>query len=219
MGLTQLASETATYLTRELELDTGKADNLRFGLEIIFGALIKGAILFSLACFFGIFPEVAFAMVSGSLFRLLSGGAHCSGYWRCLSLGLLIYLGAGELGLYLQHYISIGFLIYSLMDGYLLFCVCVLAWAPGEVPFKKTTKISERFLFKFLSITYLSFWLGVSLLIMHNYYPSLVLAGFIAVLAQTITFTPPGYKAIHKIDSFLAGLFKGKEVPHYDADS
>lgn len=40
MNLNQLAGGTANYLSQELALDTGKIDNLRFGLEIIFGALI-----------------------------------------------------------------------------------------------------------------------------------------------------------------------------------
>lgn len=213
MNLNQLAQETAVYLGREVLLDSGKTDTLRFGLEIIFGTLIKSVILFSLACLLDILPEVAFATVSWSSYRLFSGGAHCSGYWRCLSLGLMIFLGAGELGLYLGRYLSTDFLSYSLLAGYLLSFLCVIAWVPGEVPFKKITKISERILFKTLSIVYLSLWFGASILTATYYARSLALAGLIAVFIQTISFSPPGYSAINKIDDFLARLFKRKEVP------
>lgn len=211
LNLTRMAEEAAIYLTRELELDNGKTDTLRYGLEIIFGTLIKSVILFSLAFLLRILPEVAFATVSGIFYRLLSGGTHCSGYWRCLVLGLLIYLGAGELGVYLGHLLPTGFLRYSLLAGYLLSLLCVMVWAPGEVPFKKITKTSERVLFKILSVLCLSVWLAVSVLVAAYDAPSIALAGLIAVLFQTFSFSPPGYKTIHNIDNFLAGLFGGRK--------
>lgn len=218
MNLNQLAGGTANYLSKELALDTNKIDTLRFGLEIIFAALIKGIILISLAHLLGILPEVAFAMVFGAIYRLLSGGAHCNGYWRCLTLGVLMYLGAGELGLYLKLYLSTDFLVYSLLAGYLLSFLCVMAWVPGEVPYKKITNISERIMFKILSLVYLSLWLGVSIIVVHYVNPSLALAGLIAVITQTISFSPPGYKIIHQLDNLLAGLFKERRCPANGTD-
>lgn len=213
MNLSQMAGGTANYLSKELALDTCKIDTLRFGLEIILAALIKGIILISLAHFLGILPEVMFAMACGAVYRLLSGGAHCNGYWRCLTLGVLMYLGAGELGLYLGRYLSTDFLVYSLLAGYLLSTLCVIAWVPGEVPYKKITNISERNLFKILSLAYLSLWLGVSIMIVHYANPSLALAGLFAIINQTISFSPPGYKTIHQLDRLLAGLFKERRCP------
>ncbi|SFG22140.1 accessory gene regulator B [Desulfotomaculum arcticum] len=213
MNINQLATGIANYLSRELALDTTKIDTIRFGLEIIFAALIKGIILISLAHFLGILPEVVFAMVCGAIYRLLSGGAHCDGYWRCLTLGVLTYLGAGELGIYLGPYLSTDLLVYALLTGYLLFFVCVLIWVPGEVPYKKFTSISERSMFKILSLIYLSLWLGVSIIVMHYVNPSLALAGLVAVIIQTISYSPPGYKIIFLLDNLLAGLFKERRCP------
>ena len=218
MNLNQLAGGTANYLSKELALDISKIDTLRFGLEIIFAALIKGITLISLAHFLGILPEVTFAMACGAIYRLLSGGAHCSGYWRCLTLGVLMYLGAGELGIYLGSYLSTDLLVYSLLAGYLLSSLCVLAWVPGEVPFKNITNISERIMFKILSLVYLSLWLGASIIIVRYANSSLALAGLIAVINQTISFSPPGYKMIHQLDNLLAGLFKERRCPANAAD-
>ncbi len=218
MNLSQMAGGTANYLSKELALDTGKIDTLRFGLEIIFAALIKGIILISLAHFLGILPEVAFAMACGAVYRLLSGGAHCNGYWRCLTLGVLMYLGAGELGLHLGRYLSADLLVYSLLAGYLLSSLCVMAWVPGEVPFKKITNISERIMFKILSMAYLSLWLGASIIIVHYANSSLAIAGLIAVINQTISFSPSGYKTIHQLDRLLEGLFKERRCPANAAD-
>jgi accessory gene regulator B len=216
MNLNHLAGEAANYLSKELALDAGKIDTVRFGLEIIFGTFIKGFILISLAHFLGILPEVTFAMVAGALYRLLSGGAHCSGYWRCLTLGLLIYLGAGELGIFLKRYLSTDFLVYSLLSGYLLSSLCVIAWVPGEVPFKNITDISKRIMFKILSLIFLSVWLGASIIVVHRFNPSLALAGLIAVIIQTVSFSPPGYKAVHQLDSLLAGFINERRCSAND---
>lgn len=212
MDLNRLAQKTAIYLARELALDPGKTDTLRYGLEIIYGAIIKGTALFSLAHLLGILPEVAFAAVSRFSYRLLSGGAHCSSYWRCLTLGLLIFLGAGELGSHLGRCLPDGFLRHSLAAVYILSFLCVIAWAPGEVPFKKITKTSERVLFKTLSVVYLSLWLATSLSVAGYYAPSLAYAGLIAVLVQSLSFSPPGYKTYHKFDGLWGRIIKLKEV-------
>lgn len=218
MNLNQLAGGTANYLSKELTLDTNKIDTLRFGLEIIYAAFIKGIILISLAHLLGILPEVAFAMVCGAIYRLLSGGAHCNGYWRCLTLGVLTYLGAGELGIYLGRYLSIDLLIYSLLAGYLLSALCVMVWVPGEVPYKTITNISERNMFKILSLVYLSAWLGASIIVVHYANSSLALAGLIAVITQTISYSPPGYRMIHQLDNLLVGLFKERRYLANETD-
>ncbi|MDD3654494.1 MAG: accessory gene regulator B family protein [Desulfotomaculaceae bacterium] len=212
MNINQMAKRAAVYLTRELMLDHNITDTLRFGLEIIFCILIKGIILFSIAYFLGILPEVTFAVIFGSLYRLFSGGAHCSGYCRCLSLGLLVFLGTGALGLYLERYLSTNFMVYLLLAGYLLSLACIVIWAPGEVPFKKITKVSDRIIFKVLSFASLNLWVLASQYFIAHYNFSLVLAGLIAVLIQTYSFTPPGYRVVHKFDNLLAGRLPKKEV-------
>lgn len=213
MNLSQIAEGTANYLSKELALETKKIDTLRFGLEIIFAALIKGIILISLAYFLGILSEVLFAMACGAIYRLLSGGAHCEGYWRCLTLGVICYLGAGLLGLYLGRYVPADFLVYSLLAGFLISSLCVIAWVPGEVPYKKITDTSKRIMFKTLSVIYLGVWFAISVLMVHKANPTLVIAGLMAVITQTMSFSPPGYKTIYHVDRLLAGLFKERRCP------
>ncbi|ADY55202.1 Accessory gene regulator B [Syntrophobotulus glycolicus DSM 8271] len=217
MNLSQMAGGAANYLSKELALDTGKIDTLRFGLEMILATLIKGGILITLAYFLGILPEVMFAMACGAIYRLFSGGAHCSGYWRCLTLGLISYLTAGETGLYLGSRLSADFLSYSLLAGYFLSVLCVIAWVPGEVPFKKITSASERILFKILSLAYLCLWLGISVIMVHFGHASFAAAGLFAVMIQTISFSPPGYKVIHKADDFLIRLSRERRCSAHAA--
>lgn len=218
LNINQLAGGAAAYLTRELTLEPGKTDTLRFGLEIIFCITIKAIILFSLAYALGILPEVTVALFLSSFYRLFSGGAHCSSYLNCLSLGLLIYLTAGELGLRLVPYLSSDSLIYLLFAGGLLSGLCVILWAPGEVPFKKITKPADRILFKILSFASLGLWAGAGLYFIHSYMFSLAIAGLFAIMVQTFSFSPWGYTAIHQADNLLTKLFREKEVLSNDAD-
>ncbi|OPX90541.1 MAG: putative accessory gene regulator protein [Pelotomaculum sp. PtaB.Bin104] len=210
MTMAEMAEKAAVHLTGELALDAGKTDFLRYGLEIIFCTLIKAVSLFSLAYLLGIIPEVAFALFFWSIYRMASGGAHCSGYWRCLSLGLIIFVAAGKLGLYLEPYISMEVMGFLLPAGFLLAAVCVLIWAPGEGPYSTVTGTARRRFYQLVSLVCLGLWLAASWQIMVHYSASIVIAGFIAVLIQTFSFTPPGFQAIERLDSLMEGLFKRK---------
>ncbi|MDD4169790.1 MAG: accessory gene regulator B family protein [Desulfotomaculaceae bacterium] len=218
MRVDQMAQKAAVHLTRELELDPRKTDTLRYGLEIMLCTLIKAVSLFSLAYLLGIIPEVAFALFFWFLYRPYSSGAHCEGYWSCLFFGLLVFLGCGELGLYLEGRVSQEVMGYLLPAGFLLSTACALIWAPGPVPYQQEQEISSRVKNKVISIVILCFWLAVSLLAAANYSLSIAISGLIAVQIQTFSFTPPGYRTIHKLDQLFVSLFKRKEVSTNAAD-
>ena len=95
IDLNKLAGVIAIHMTQDVDMEQDRIDQLRYGLEIILGTLIKGTILFSLAYLLNILPHVALALAAAGLFRLLSGGAHCTSYWRCLVLGVSVYLLIG----------------------------------------------------------------------------------------------------------------------------
>ena len=52
--------------------------------EIILGSIFKVSLLFLIAVFLGIISEVAVLLLVTGLLRTLSGGVHCSAYYRCL---------------------------------------------------------------------------------------------------------------------------------------
>lgn len=177
-------------------------DSLRFGLEIIIGGLIKGTLLFALAWVLNILTEVAVALVVGSAFRLLAGGAHCTGYMRCLVLGLTVYLVAGSAAATLAPLLTPYLTLYLLLLGFLLCSFVVIRWAPGQVPGKTLTSSIQR-QFKLLSLLYLILWLGATLYLTRHGLSSLVLAGLLALLAQGLSVVPIGYWLIARYDSLL----------------
>ncbi|SFR09737.1 accessory gene regulator B [Desulfoscipio geothermicus DSM 3669] len=199
-------------MTQASGLEKDKTDQLRYGLEIILGTLIKGALLFSLAYLFNVLPQVALALAAGGLFRLLSGGAHCTGYWRCLVLGVTVYLFIGLAAVNMANLITLQW--YKAMAGILILVAtaCTVKWAPGEVPYRAMAR-REINTFKALSLLYLFLWAGLILFFVDKANYSLYLAALLALAMQTISFTPWGYGLVARADGLMAKLAgKGGET-------
>lgn len=213
MSLYSLSSKLASYIAEETEMDQHQIDNVRYGLEIILGALIKGATLLTLAYFLGILPHVIIAITCGSLLRLVSGGAHCTSYLRCLSCGLVIYLSIGKIAFHLENNLNPHQLVIILPPCFLVMTLCAFLWAPAEVPYRKI-KHNESIFFKILTIVFLIVWLNFAFYYANQIKVSYSMAGLLALLAQTFSYTPIGYLVFGKIDTHLSNITtrKGGEL-------
>ena len=203
MTLRQTATDLSFYLARQVDLPEKQVDSLRFGLEIIIGSLIKGILLFALAWALDIVIPVVVALLAGSGFRLLAGGAHSTAYVRCLVLSLAIYLLTGWTATTYAFLISPDQLVNLLFIGFLICFLAVRWWAPGPVPGKELN--SSRYnLFKMLSLIYLFPWLGAMFYLAGQGHSSLALAGLLALLAQVFGLSPMGYRLIERYDLLLS---------------
>ncbi|NLI14489.1 accessory gene regulator ArgB-like protein [Pelotomaculum propionicicum] len=211
MSLYSTSSKIATYIIKEAELGSGRTDSVRYGLEIILGAIIKGVVLLASAYFLGILPQVIIALTCGSLLRLVSGGAHCTSYLRCLSCGLVIYLCTGEIAKYLEKLLSLDLLPAVLLPCYLIMALCTCLWAPAEVPYR-TINYEERIPFRTLTMVLLTVLLTAAFLSIGHIRLSFIMAGILALLAQTLSFTPLGYKIIGKIDKLLFYITERRHI-------
>lgn len=205
MKMYDMASRAAIYLVSEADMDQTKTDRVRFGLELLFGEIIKWAILLALAALLGFLPETLIAMAGFSLFRLVSGGPHCEDYWRCLVFSLLVFFGSAVLGVLAGPYVTKSMLTMAVIAGAVLMAVMVLIWAPGEVSERKI-KQGERLVFKWLSLVFLALWAVVITVFVVPYSVSLAIAGFLGTVVQTFTFTPPGYQAMDGFDILLSKI-------------
>ncbi len=203
MSLYSASCKIAKYVAEEAKLGSDRVDSVRYGLEIILGTMIKGAVLLTLACLLGTLPQVIIALACGSLLRLVSGGAHCTSYLRCLSFGLVVYLSAGMIALNLEKILDPGQLAMILLPCFLAMSLCACLWAPAEVPYK-TMDHKDFILFKGLTIALLTVFLIAAFLSVGHIRLSYIMAGLLALLAQTFSFTPPGYLIIGKVDELLA---------------
>ncbi|MEW5954881.1 MAG: accessory gene regulator B family protein [Bacillota bacterium] len=203
MTLRQTATDLSFYLARQVDLPEKQVDSLRFGLEIIIGSLIKGILLFVLAWALDIVIPVVVALLVGSGFRSLAGGAHSTAYIRCLVLSLAIYLLTGWMATTYAFLISPDQLVNLLFIGFLFSLLAVLRWAPGPVPGKELNS-SRHNQFKVLSLLYLFPWLGAMIYLASQGHSSLALAGLLALLAQGFGLTPMGYRLIERYDLLLS---------------
>lgn len=217
MKMYDIASRLAGFLACETGLEQSKVDRVRFGLEILLGELIKTAILLTMAILLGVLPEALFAMAGMSLFRLVSGGAHCEDYWRCLAFGMIVFLGGGKLGVYVAAHLSGDAAVYSIASFSLAAALLVLIWAPGEVP-NRRIKPGERGRFKVLSLAFLAVWTLVTVFFVASYSVSVALAGLLGMAVQAFSFTPAGYRAIDSFDKTLS-IFIGERRCLYNAEN
>jgi accessory gene regulator B len=72
-----------------------QAEYLSYGAEILIGSIFKLSVLFFIAIILKVVLEVTILLAVTGLIRTLSGGAHCSAYYRCLvtSVLTLVLLG------------------------------------------------------------------------------------------------------------------------------
>lgn|GEM_PF-595846 len=213
INLHKLAGAVAAHMARGIGLENDKIDRLRYGLEIILGALIKGAVLFFLAHLLNILPHVALALAAAGFFRLLSGGAHCSSYGRCLVLGVTVYLLTGLVAVSMAKFVTPPLLTGMAAIVILGAAACTFKWAPGEVPCRAMGGRREIMTFKFLSLLYLALWAALFLHLASRVNGSLLLASLLALTMQTLSFTPLGYGLVARADHFMAKLAgKGGET-------
>lgn len=213
MKLYNISSRLAGYLACQVGLEESKIDTVRFGLEVILGEIIKWFILLSIATLMGVLPGALFAMVSMAVFRVVSGGAHCEDYWRCLAFSMLLFIGGGKLGIYAASLISQQVLIWTILAGSIVSIVPVLIWAPGEVPNRKI-KPEEKGPFKILSLLILVIWMGLTVLVIVPYSLPVAVAGYLIVIFQVFSFTPLGFHAIDRFDIILSKILGERRCYH-----
>jgi len=205
MKMYDIASRMAGYLACETGLEQSKVDVVRYGLEIILGEIIKWAILLTSAALLGVLPGAVSAMLSMAVYRLVSGGAHCQDYWRCLTFGMIVFIGVGKLGVLIAPHMAFLTLAATVAASVLLMALINQIWAPGEVVHRKISP-KERPLFKKLSQVCLVVWALVAVFIIAPYSMAAALSGLLSMMVQSLSFTPVGYKAIDSFDIMLSKI-------------
>lgn len=199
------------YLARELDIDARDAEVIRYGLEIILGSLIKGATIIGVSYLLGITPYVLTALGTSSVLRLLSGGAHCSSYSRCLVFGSAISVVIGSLapvaGPYFNGLMMLVLIMFTALTG-LFF---VNRWAPADTPGKPIKRPEKRERFRKYALLYVVVWnVALTLFVLLRGAEasslSLALASAGGLLAQVVSLSPAGYRLIGRIDDGLSKI-------------
>lgn len=144
----------AYYFAKKIQIIRQESHTLRknyyYGLQIIFGGIIKIFLLISLSLLFGVFYETLIASFAFASIRVFAGGYHMQSYTGCtyFSLVILLLLGICSKIVY----------ILGVWNIYLFFIIFVLSvllifiYAPVENK-NKICKKEEKFLRKIISIS------------------------------------------------------------------
>lgn len=204
MSIHELAVKCAAYLARELGSDTRQEHRMSFGMELLLGEIVKTTLLLLLSWKLGLLLEVLCISMAAGVLRLVSGGEHCSEYYRCLVGGTICFvlLGWGVHGLNVFFtgsgaYITI--VLSILLSGAILF-----KYAPGDTENRPINSEAERNKFRRLSLIIISIYGIVMILFMNNHllHP-LVLPILVGMIEQAFTVSPWGYRFLHSVDEVL----------------
>ncbi|MHB1127587.1 MAG: accessory gene regulator ArgB-like protein [Bacillota bacterium] len=205
-----LAHRIAEYLNQELNVGDARKAVIAYGLEILLGGMVKLLSFLAIPSVLGILPQTWAALLASAFFRLPSGGAHCTAYYRCLVGVLVTFSLIGLLSKTTVSYMPVDLLALIALGA----AVMVTAlWAPAGTPAKPVHGSRERRKARVWAIAVLAFYLY--LWYRHDIPRDLLLAGSLGLLSQAFTVSPAGYRAMATLDRFLALIpfpFSRKEV-------
>ncbi len=206
-----LLARKLAHLLVENSDDTFFEDEIRYGLEIVLGALLQIVLIALVAMLLGIVKEVLVIVCTAALYRRSTGGPHCKTYVRCTVTSLLIF-------------ITLAFIIKFIPVNYLPIYITCLAifsvlvihlYVPVDNPIniisdesiiRKLKRQSYLVLLLFLLITITSYVLSQEMII---------ITILIGLLWQNFTLLPWGQAFIRSLDLLferIEGLLKRKEV-------
>lgn len=169
--------ENLSSLTEQPE----KEELYGYGLEIILGGLFKIFILVVLATVLGMLQLTIAVIMTSFLYRLLSGGAHCRAYNRCLVVSIVSFLVLAYLAkLSLALEISPQSILFVILALTLFIAVKYAPQAPDNKPIEGV----KKFLFlKTLSVGFIIVWF-----VMISYLPvGMALASTYALMWQSVS--------------------------------
>lgn len=185
-----------------------QAEYLSYGAEILIGSIFKLGILFFIAIALDVVLEVTVLLLVTGLIRTLSGGAHCSAYYRCLITSVLTLSALGCTIKIIYPFIMllpIGILIGIIaLSAYLYWCYA--PQAPLNKPFNSRKKELAFLWYTLIAVMIIS---TISIILGTNSLIAWIMA--FALLWQAFTLTPVGHGFIRLLDILLTPNKKGGE--------
>jgi accessory gene regulator B len=186
-----------------------QAEYLSYGAEILLGSILKLSILFFTAFMLDVISEVTVLLIIIGLIRTLSGGVHCTAYYRCLVTSVLTLTVLGYL-------VKITYPFLMLAPISVLIGIIVLSaylyWryaplAPLNKPFNSKTK---ELAFRWYTLSTVMTLSAVSIILGKNSLIAWTMA--FGLLWQAFTLIPVGHSFIRLLDVLLTPNRKGGQA-------
>lgn len=202
----QVSESLACLLGEELNVDLDRIDVFRYAFEIILGGIIKFTLTVLLSYVFGIFKTTMFFIISYIPLRHFGGGVHLSTYYRCLTVGLTMFLLLGKLAM-LQ--VGSKFVFWAIIIVFLLGVYIITKWAPTRTAKKSIESKGERLSQKRKTFTILTLISIVNITLVKFNFINYAFASVLGILFSSFFITPYGYRAMYAIDNILNKLQGG----------
>lgn len=204
--LVNVSNHLANYIAQRTN-ENHDVTVLAYGLQIILNELVKLVLIIFLAILTNTLDTTGLCLITYIVIRKYGGGVHLSTYLRCLTFGVLLLVGLGNLAAVdIDNQLLIGATILVSILG----IVAIVKWVPAGTTKKILTKKEERVRQKNKTIFIFVIWLlAVSLLIklkLNTFAFSLILGA----AASFILVTPWAYKMMESLEALLD--FREKEV-------
>ena len=202
-----VAQRIGSYISKEMA-DPEAEDVISYGVEIIVGLLFQFIIILGLAACLGIFQAVATVLFAAVIYRIFSGGAHCTGYYRCCTVSIITYIPLGYLALQLSYF---KYNLLTIIIGTLFILISIFKWIPAENPKHPIKGKHKRDNLKVICLSLIAIFIVMLVGIGINVIISSI---FVGLLWQTFTLTPLGVTCLHGMDRLLLTIttfFKRKE--------
>lgn len=189
----------------ELDLCDNDTDVLRYSLAVYSTTIFGYAAIVLAAWPFGVVDLALVSVVTASLFRIFSGGAHASTSRNCILGGMVVFTLLGILTKHLEA--SFSLLLITTICAALFAVWSVYKYAPADTPGKPITTKQKKCKLRRHSFMYLVGWSIASFLyITGDLNGKYLLASALGIIWQGFSLTPSGYRMVGFIDTLWKKL-------------
>lgn len=183
----------ANHLATVMNENHNKRSIYYYGFFIIFGALVKGIIMFSIAAILGILVPTLLIMFTFGSLRMIAGGYHMETFAKCLFVSMTLFIIAALTAKYTYQNWTLSHIISLITLTFIIGLYILIKYAPKDTPNKPITDPIQIKKFKKLSLIYLFIWLMTNILLAIYNLNMYVIALSFGVLLELFAISPKGH--------------------------
>jgi accessory gene regulator B len=184
----------ACWLTRAMNESHQKRSIYYYGFFIIFGAIVKGVILVSVAFALGVLLPSLLITVAFASLRTIAGGYHMDTLGKCLFVSMGLFVVAALVAQHTYDLWSMISLVTLVAITFITGLYILIRYAPKDTPNRPITNPKEIRKFKSLSIVYL-FIITIGVVALTTFrYKLFALSLCFGILLELFAISPTGHK-------------------------
>ncbi len=169
-------------------------------MEIILGGIVKFVSVLIVSYILGVFQTTMICIISYIPLRHFGGGVHLSTYYRCLTVGLIMFILLGKLATWQANIIFLYIIIYMI---FFMGIYIIVRWVPARIDEKAITDKDEKIKQKKKSLIILTLLCLGNIIFIKLNLLNYAFASTLGVMVSLFFITPWGYGVIIMLDNIL----------------